>query len=137
MIHMSRFRPDPARSAEFLAGLWQGAVPDDLRLHRWLYVEAEPREMLLLWEGGDSAGKWIERCIGGFGQLSTETVTDATPGLAACLERDLNGFGTWLAARGSAQADIARQLDVRRRGLEAGSYEEALAAGRAWMAEQA
>jgi hypothetical protein len=94
--------------------------------------------MLLLWEGDESAGKWIERCFGGFGQLSTETVTtDATPGLAACLERDLVGFGAWLAARGSSDADIARQLDVRRRGLEAGSFEEALAAGRAWMAEPA
>ena len=136
MLYLYRFRPDSSRSAEFLAHLWQGPVPEDLRLHRWLYVDCEPREMVLIWEGGEEARQWVERSFGSFGELSAETITDSTPGLAACLERDLDAFGDWLRARGSSEPEIARQLDVRRRGLEASSPEAAVAAGQAWAGEQ-
>jgi hypothetical protein len=63
-------------------------------------------------------------------------VTDSTGGLAACLARDLDGFGEWMRSRGGDEGEIVAQLDLRRRGLEAGSRDEALAAGRAWRAEQ-
>jgi len=137
VMYASRFRPDPASTAEFLAGLWQGPAPSDLVLHRWLYFEGEPRQMLLIWEGGETARAWVEECFGRFGVLTTETVTDSTPGLAACLDRDLEGFGQWLRERSTPEEEIARQLDVRRRGLGAGSMDEARARGRAWAAEQA
>ena len=136
VLYMYRFRPDPERSAEFLASLWQGPIPDDLRLHRWLYVDQEPREMVLLWEGGEPAREWVQRSFGSFGSLTSETVTDSTPGLAACLDRDLPAFGEWLRSRGTGEEDIDRQLDIRRRGLQAGTHDEALAAGRAWAQEQ-
>jgi hypothetical protein len=136
VLYLSRFRPDPNRTAEFLACLWQGPVPDTLRLYRWLYVDGSPREMAILWEGDDAAAGFVRRSFGDFGELVTEAVADATPGLEACFERDLSAFGRWLAGRGTAPADVARQLDVRRRGLEAASRDEAVAAGRAWAAEQ-
>jgi hypothetical protein len=131
-MNLCRFRPDPARSPEFLAALWQGPRPAHLTLHRWLYLEGEPREMVLLWEGDDDARAWIERSFGEFGVLTSEPVTDSTPGLAACLDLDLDGFGDWLRGRGTDEEEISRQLDVRRRGLESATREEALAAGRAW-----
>ena len=137
MMNLSRFRPDPTRSAEFLAGLWQGPAPEDLVLHRWLYLEGEPREMVLLWEGGDGAREWVERSFGDFGVLTSEPVSDSTGGLAACLARDLDGFGEWLRGRGTGEEEIARQFDVRRRGLEANTRDGALEAGRQWAAEQA
>jgi hypothetical protein len=136
VLYLYRFRPDSSRFAEFLANLWQGPVPEDLRLHRWLYVDSEPRQMVLIWEGGDEARRWVQRCFGTFGELTAETITDSTPGLAACLERDLDAFGQWLRDRGSSEVDIARQLDVRRRGLEASSPEAAVEAGQAWAREQ-
>jgi hypothetical protein len=136
VLHLSRFQPDTARTAEFLACLWQGSVPESFALREWLYVEVSPRAMVLLWEGDDEAAAYVERNFGGFGVLTTEVVTSATPGLAACLDRDLDGFGAWLAARGSTDDEIARQLDVRRRGLEAASQAEAAAGGRAWAAEE-
>ena len=132
----SRFTPDQSRSAEFLACLWQGPVPESLVLSKWLYLPGEPRRMLLLWEGDDDARTYIERAFGGFGTLDTETVTDATPGLSAAFARDLDAFGRHLETTGSAPDAVATALDVRRRGMEASSQEDAAAAGRAWAAEQ-
>jgi hypothetical protein len=135
MLYLSRFQPDPSRGAEFLACLWQGPVPADLILHRWLYVGEGPREMVLFWEGGDEAKAYVDQAFGDFGTLSTEPVTDATPGLQACLNRDLDAFGHWLSERGTPAPQVDRQLDVRRRGLHSKSREEAAAAGRAWSAQ--
>lgn len=137
MLHVSRFKPDASRFGEFLACLWQGDVPDSLVLHRWLYVEVEPREMLLYWDGDEAALAWIDQAFGGFGELRHEVVSDGTAGLAAALERDLDGFGRWLARRGSTPAEVDVQLEVRRLGLYAANQEEAAAGGRAWAAEHA
>ena len=52
-------------------------------------------------------------------------------------EGDLAAFGEWLGTRGTGEDEIDRQLDVRRRGLEAGSHHEAVQAGQAWAREQA
>ena len=135
-MYATRFTPDQSRSAEFLACLWQGPVPESLELSKWLYLPGEPRQMLILWEGDDDARAYIERAFGGFGTLDTETVTDATPGLAAAFARDLDAFGRHLETSGSSADAIATALDVRRRGMEASSQEDAAAAGRAWAAEQ-
>ena len=135
-MYATRFTPDQSRSAEFLACLWQGPVPESLELSKWLYLPGEPRQMLILWDGDDDARAYIERAFGGFGTLDTETVTDATPGLAAAFARDLDAFGRHLQTTGSSPDAIATALDVRRRGMEASSQEDAAAAGRAWAAEQ-
>lgn len=135
-MYATRFTPDQSRSAEFLACLWQGPVPESLELSKWLYLPGEPRRMLILWEGDDDARAYIERAFGAFGTLDTETVTDATPGLAAAFARDLDAFGRHLETTGSSPDAIATALDVRRRGMEASSQEDAAAAGRAWAAEQ-
>ena len=96
----SRFTPDQSRFAEFLACLWQGPVPASLVLSKWLYLPGEPRQMLLVWDGDDATRAYIERAFGGFGTLDTQTVTDATPGLAAALDRDLDAFGRHLERAG-------------------------------------
>jgi hypothetical protein len=136
-LHLSRFEPEPGpeRNAEWLACLWQGPVPEGLVLHRWLYYEGEPRAMALLWEGDADAAAWVARAFGSFGRLETSVVTDATPGLAACLDRDLDAFRAWMRGRGSPDAEIERALDVRRRGRDASTQEEAVAGARAWVTE--
>jgi hypothetical protein len=135
MLHVSRFEPDPERFGEWIAGLWQGPVPPDLVLHRWIYLTDEPRRVLLVWEGGAAAEEYVADRFGAFGTLSTEVGTDATPGLAACFARDLEGFGAWLRAdRGGSDEEIAAQLDLRRRGLVAPTFAEAREAGKAWQA---
>ena len=137
MLEMTRFIPDSTRFAEFFACLWQGPLPPDLRLHQWLYLPGEPRAMLLVWEGGPDAHAFIERAFGSFGELRTETVTDATPGMAAAFARDLDAFGDFLRqSTGASEAHVAAQLDLRRRGLEAPDLSAAAAAGRQWQAEQ-
>jgi hypothetical protein len=132
VLALSRLQPDPTRLGEFLACLWQGPVPDSFTMHKWLYLGDEARSMLLLWEGDEAARSYVDQVFGSYGVLSTEAVTDATPGLRACLSRDLDGFGAWLASRGTPPAEVDRQLDVRRRGLHARTPAEAAAAGRAW-----
>ncbi|HEY7107156.1 MAG TPA: hypothetical protein VH986_12185 [Acidimicrobiia bacterium] len=138
--HVSRFVPDAARMPEFLACLWQGDVPESLALERWLYLQDErggrPRGMLVMWAGDDVATAYMERAFGGFGEFTTEVVVDNTPGLAAALARDLDAFGTTMARQGAAPDAIASALDLRRRGMEAPSQQDAAAAGRAWQAEQ-
>ncbi len=136
MLYLSRFRPDPARTAEWLACLWQGPVPDDFQLRAYLYVDSTPREMVIWWEGEDEARAWLDRVFTPYGELGTEVVTENTPGLAACLERDLDKFGAVMRSRGTGEAELARQLDVRRRGLHAESQEAAAHAGREWAEEQ-
>ncbi|MEX1008093.1 MAG: hypothetical protein WD271_09660 [Acidimicrobiia bacterium] len=137
MFHVSRFTPDQAWFAEFLACLWQGDVPASLQLVKWLYLPGEPRAMLLLWEGDDDARAYVDRAFGNFGALDTEIVTDATPGLAAALARDLDAFGRHMEASSATSEAIAAALDVRRRGMDASSQDDAATAGRAWAAEQA
>jgi hypothetical protein len=134
---MTRFEPDPSRSPEFLACLWQGELPAGFVLRGWLYLEDTPGAVLLIWEGDDSSLAYVNRTFGGFGRIATETVRDATPAMAAALARDLDGFGTFLAEHGSGPEEVARQVDLRRRGLNAASQEEAATAGRAWAEEQA
>jgi hypothetical protein len=136
LLHVTRFTPDETRFPEFLACLWQGDVPASLDLVKWLYLPGEPRAMLLLWEGDDDAHAYVERVFGEFGALDTETVTDATPGLAAAFARDLDAFARHLQSRGSNPDEIAVALDVRRRGMDAPSQDDAAAAGRAWAIEQ-
>ena len=136
-MFLSRFMPDPTRFGEFLACLWQGDVPETLTLSRWLYLSGEPRGMVILWDGDEAAQAYVERAFGDFGELATEVVTDNTPGLAAAFDRDLDGFGEVMRSMGATQDAIDAALDLRRRGLEAPTREAALAAGRAWTAEQA
>jgi hypothetical protein len=137
MLYLSRFTPDTTRFGEFLACLWQGDVPDSLVLERWLYLQGQPVGMMILWEGDDAAAAYMDRAFGGFGTLETEPVVDNTPGLAAALARDLDAFGEVMRGQGADQAAIDNALDVRRRGKEAATQEDAAAAGRSWTAEQA
>jgi len=137
VLHLSRFEPDATRSAEFLACLWQGEVPPTLVLRGWLYPEDHPGTVLLMWEGDDAAGTYVERTFGPFGRLNTEAFRDATAAMAACFARDLDAFGGFLAAGGSPPDEVARELDLRRRGVTSASQEEAAQAGRRWAAERA
>lgn len=137
MLHLSRFAPDYDRLSEFLAILWQGSVPDSLVLHRYLYTASEPLGMVLLWEGDSVAEAHMERVWGQYGELSTEIVTDATGSLLAALNRDLDGFGAILQERGWSAEEIADSLEIRRRGMEAESHQDAVEAGRAFDREHA
>lgn len=132
MLHVSTFRPDPTTMGPFLACIWQGDVPGDFSLLHWIYLDSELRSILLIWEGDDDAAAWVKSAFGSFGALETVDGTDATGGLQACLDRDLEGFGQWMRDRGSEEDAIEHGLDVRRRGLHATSQQEAYAAGEAW-----
>jgi len=132
MLHLSHFEPDSARFPEFLACLWQGPVPPDLHLVKWLYLEGESPRMAVLWEGDAAAEAYMEQAFGGFGAFATTVVEDATPGLAAAFARDLDAFGEWTRARGATDEEVDRALDVRRRGRDAPDQDAAAAAGRAW-----
>jgi hypothetical protein len=137
MLYVSRLVPDPDRMAEFVAALWQGPLPGDLVLHRWLYLGTGPRQMLLIWEGDDEAARWVAERFGSFGTFTTEQASEGTGGLAACFERDLTGFGAWMQANMGASDDtVTAELALRDGGLRAGSFAEAQDAGRAWRAAQ-
>jgi hypothetical protein len=137
MLHVSTFRPDPTTMGPFLACLWQGSVPASFVLDRWIYLDGTPRTILLVWEGEADAEAWVQSAFGRFGDLQTSGASDATGGLQACLDRDLEGFGQWMRTRGSNTAEIEHGLDVRRRGLHASTQDAARAAGVAWMATTA
>jgi hypothetical protein len=132
MLHHSVFQPDYDRVGEWLACLWQGAAPADLMVRQWLYMPGEPRRMVMLWEGGEEAEAYVERAFGGFGEIETHSVNDATPGMIHAIMRDLAGFEQWMHDRGAAPDEVTRQLDLRRRGKAAVDQAAAAIAGRAW-----
>jgi hypothetical protein len=135
-VHHTIFRPDPARWAEWIARLWQGApAPPDFELQRYLYLPGGPREgMVFLWTGGTAAQAWFERAIAAWGAAETVTLEEATPGMALAIARDLPGMEAWLRGRLDEGA-VQRQLDLRRAGMAARTPEEASQAAAAWLAE--
>jgi hypothetical protein len=134
-LHHSHFQPDLDRVGEWIACLWQGAVPADLVVRQWLYLPGAPRGMIMLWEGEAAGEAYVERAFGPFGALDTQVVSDATLGLAAAINRDLAGFERWLRDRGASAQEVARQVDLRARGKAAPTQAAAAAEGRAWTAE--
>ncbi len=135
-LHHSHFQPDQARIGEWLACLWQGPAPAGLVIRGWFYLPGEPRSMVMLWDGDDAAEAYVARAFAGFGKIQTQVVTDATPGLALAIARDLVGFEAWMNAHGFPKEDIARQVDLRRQGKAASSQEAAIAIGKAWQADR-
>lgn len=137
MIFHTTFRADPARVNEWLACLWQGPAPADLRVREWLTYAGEagePRIGILIWEGNDEARVFVERAFGGFGQAETREASSSS-GMAAAIARDLEGYESMMVARNVDPAEIARQVDLRRRGMEAADQAAAAEAARAWEAE--
>ncbi len=132
MLHHSTFHPDSERIGEWLACLWQGPAPADLVVRQWLYLPGEPRAMVMIWEGGSLAEAFVERAFGGFGRIETHLVTDATPGMVHAIARDLTQFEHWMRERGASESEVARQVDLRRRGKAASDLVAAAAEGRAW-----
>jgi hypothetical protein len=132
LLHHSIFAPDRARIGEWLATLWQGPAPADLIIRQWLYLPGEPTRMVMVWDGGPESEAFVERVFGGFGTIETHVVTDATPGMAHAISRDLEAFGDWMAKRGATAEAVAAQVDLRRRGRDAPDQATAEAEGRAW-----
>jgi hypothetical protein len=131
-LYVSTITLREATVGEYLAAAWQGSVPDGLVLHRWLGVGTDNAEMLLIWEATPEAAAWVTELFTTFGTITTRPARDATPGLATCWARDLTGFGEFLRTAGVAETEIDSALDVRQRGMSAGSRDEAVEAGRAW-----
>lgn len=137
-ILVSELTPDPTRMSPWLAALWQGPPTPGITLLGWYYLGTEPRSMLVVWQAADAdARAGFEEVFSLGGSLVTRTARDATPGLAAALARDLDGFAAWMRSEGNPEEAIARGIDLRRRGLEAPTREAALAAGEAHARESA
>jgi hypothetical protein len=136
VLHLSRFEPDPSTFSAFIACLWQGEVPASLELRTYLYTSTQPLSMVLLWDGDEDANAYMEHAFGDFGTFNTEVVTDYTPGMRAALDRDLDAFGRWMRARRVEHEELAAALDLRRRGMEATSREDARAAAAAYDVER-
>lgn len=134
MLYHTTFLIDPDRVNEWLACLWQGPAPADLKVREWLSLAGEPRTAILIWEGGDEALAFVERAYGGFGQVETQAATPST-GMASAIARDIEGYERMMTERNVDAAEIARQVDLRRRGMEAPDQASACAAARAWVAE--
>jgi hypothetical protein len=134
-MYVSTFIPDRRRQAEFFVGLWHGERPKSITLHQWLRVPGDAARFLLIWEGDDAAGQWVEQNWAEFGELQTEPATTLTDGMAACFAHDLDSFRHSLAAHGLTPIAIERAVELRRRAMEAPSREAALATARSWEAE--
>lgn len=134
MLYHTTFVIDPDRVDEWLACLWQGTAPADLKVREWLTLTGEPRTAILIWEGGEEALAFVERAYGGFGKVETRAASAST-GMASAIARDLDGYERMMKERNAAPAEIARQVDLRRRGMEAPDQAAAKAAARAWAAE--
>jgi hypothetical protein len=136
MVNISQFTVAPHRFAPWIACLWQGPPPEGVTLHCYVHLADSPdgaRRMLVVWDGADERGAAaFERSFAEFGTFETEHGRIATPGLAAALARDLDGFRDILAARAQPPEEIERALDLRRRGHDAATHAAAVAAGEAW-----
>src|ERR1700760_1547092 len=121
----------PQRMGPWIASLWQGDAPDGLIVRRWLYM-GERRECALLeWETPSEDGRaWLEARMAPHGKFTTwPVVDDATAGMVAAFQRDLGQFADFLEQRQASKADTEAALDLRRRGKDAASLDEAAAAG--------
>lgn len=131
MLFHTTFRADSARTHEWLACLWQGPAPSDLKIREWLTLAGEARTAVLIWEGGDEARAFVERVFGGFGEIETREASAST-GMASAIARDLAGYERMMQARNADPGEIARQVDLRRRGMDAPDPQAAVAAAKAW-----
>jgi len=134
MLYHTTFSMTPGRASEWLACLWQGPRPTDLKVHDWLTLAGEPPMKVLIWEGGDEARAFVERAFGGFGQIVTREASSST-GMAFAVARDLAGYEQMMVERKTDPAKLRREVDIRRRGMDAPDQASAIAAGRAWEAE--
>lgn len=134
MLYHTTFVVEPGRVNEWLACLWQGPAPADLKVHEWLSLGGEPRTAILIWEGGDDALAFVERAFGGFGQTETRAAAPSS-GMASAIARDLDGYERMMKERGANPAEIVRQVDLRSRGMAAPDQASASAAAREWEAE--
>ena len=135
MIYMTKFNLDTSRSSEWLAVLWQGPGPAKMKVREWLTLkDVKPHTAILIWEGDEEALAFVERVYGGFGKIETQEVTSSS-GMAAAIARDLNAYETMMNGRGGDPKEIARQVDLRRRGMDAPSPSAAIEAAHAWSAE--
>jgi hypothetical protein len=134
-LFVSIVQPKEGRADEWIAALWQGPGPENAIVRQWLYLPGSPRRMMMIWEGDEAAKAFVERTFSDFCHVETETVTDATPGMQCAFARDLEGFEAWMRGRGDPAEMIRRWVDLRRRGRDASSLAEALAAARAWTGE--
>ena len=136
MIYHTTFVIDPDRVNEWLACLWQGPSPADLKVREWLSLTGEPRTAILIWEGGEEARAFVERAFGSFGRAETREATSSS-GMASAIARDLDGYERMMNERKSDPAEIARQVDLRQRGMAAPDQASAKVAAQAWAAEGA
>src|ERR1700759_2737073 len=127
----------PQRMGPWIASLWQGDAPDGLVVRRWLYLGERRERALLEWESAGEEGQaWLEARMTPHGAFTTSPVADdATAGMVAAFQRDRGQFAGFLGQRGAGKAEPEAALDLRRRGLQAASLEEAAAAGSAWHTE--
>ena len=94
MIYMTKFNIDLKRANEWLAVLWQGPAPADMKVREWLtFKDFKPQTAILIWEGGPEAMAFVERVFGGFGKIETQEVTSST-GMGSAIARDLKGYET-------------------------------------------
>ena len=135
MLYHSTFRLDMTRAHEWLACLWQGPAPADLKVREWMTLsDVEPRTTIFVWEGGDAAKAFVDRVFGTFGEIDTREATGST-GMEAAFARDLDAYETMMRQRGTDSTELARQLDLRRRGMAAATPQAAVEAARAWKAD--
>jgi hypothetical protein len=136
VLYVSTITINEDTKGEYTAAIWQGPVPEDLKLHHWLNTGSDTPQMLLIWEAGEQAAAWVEEIFTTFGTISTTPAQDATPGLMTCWHRDLDGFAGFFRSLGVPEASIEAEMDVRRRGMAARTRAEAVEAGRAWSRQQ-
>ena len=134
MIYHTTFLIDPDRVNEWLACLWQGPAPADLKVREWLSLAGDPRTAILIWEGGEVAREFVERAFGGFGRAETREATSSS-GMASAIARDLDGYERMMKERKADPVEIARQVDLRQRGMAASDQASAKAAAQDWAAE--
>ena len=127
MIMHTTFRIDIPRANQWLACLWQGPVPTDMKVREWITLkDVKPHTAILIWEGDDEAKAFIDRVFGAYGEVEHQEVTSSS-GMASAFARDLAGYQQMMQARGGEQADIDRQVELRRRAMAAATPEAAVA----------
>ena len=135
MIFHTTFRIDLSLASEWLACLWQGPAPADIKVREWITLkDVKPHTAILIWEGDDEARAFVDRVFGAFGELETREVTSSS-GMASAFARDVDGYERMMQARGVDAGEIRRQVDLRKRAMAAPDPDAALAAARDWKAD--
>ena len=125
MLYLAFLEMDRSKDLEFFAVFWQGSKPPpDFKLHAAYNLLTDLR--VIVFEAESIASlRWLDK-LNNVGKIKYFPAQDQTDGYHSVINRDLDHFARFSQTRRASEENITRQVDYRRRAMEAPSIWAAL-----------